>query len=318
LEFSLFPRFGLIFLSSFVPLMGSAAAVGQSDLSVANPVPSVTNTQLSSSEQAEGAGEKKTADVLKRVVVMGASASDGFFLPVKLAGAIEGILKVEHAPVLHLASDKFFMRPREHGSKQLERALAARPTLIVGIDYLFWFGYGHIRTDVGRFALMNWGLEQLEKVTCPIVLSTLPDMRNANAMMLPDASKPSVESLRQLNARIVEWAAERDNVHLVPLQKLNEQWRAKGSVMVNGTDWPGERKLAMLQWDDLHPTLAGLSGLTCHIFGVLTEAGVVDAEAVRLDPSALYDSLFAQQKADLQEKKRERRARSESKGSGSD
>ena len=263
-----------------------------------------------------GPALEASPEVLQRIVVVGASASDGFNLSAKLARAIEGLLEVEHSPVLQLADFEFFLAPRRHAGTQIQRALEARPTLVVGLDFLFWLGYGDLGGESRRLPLLNWGLDQLERIECPLVLSTLPDMREASSFMLADAQKPTLESLEALNERILEWAEQHSNVLLLSLDGLTREWRGRGSIRVGGIEWPGESKLTMLQWDKLHPTLAGLSGLACHVFEQLVAAEVVPGDAVEVDPAALYAELHAEQLAELAARKAKRLAEREAEREG--
>ena len=54
-----------------------------------------------------------------------------------------------------------------------------RVSLIVAIDFLFWFGYGAGKDAEGRMASLEQGLDLLEGLMGPILLGDLPDVRHA-------------------------------------------------------------------------------------------------------------------------------------------
>src|SRR6185369_6728092 len=90
--------------------------------------------------------------VWSRVVVIGASASGGFVLSEPFGGAtttkcklnyyLDAALAAPHAPVKNLGTAMFFLNPDALGPQQVEAATNARPTLVVAVDFLFWFCYG--------------------------------------------------------------------------------------------------------------------------------------------------------------------------------
>ena len=74
---------------------------------------------------AEEAGESEApaAPALRRVAVIGASASDGFGLAVKLPAAFESLVRGGHEPLLGLGDSMFFTRPRSTAEQQVEEAV---------------------------------------------------------------------------------------------------------------------------------------------------------------------------------------------------
>src|SRR3989442_23267 len=120
-----------------------------------------------------------------RIVMVGASASAGFTeseplggpktLRYRLSGYLDAALLVAHEPVQNLANAMFFIQPEAAGRYQIDQAIKASPTLVVGIDFLFWFCYGEGPTDKDRLQRFEKGLKLLETVLCPLVLGDIPD-----------------------------------------------------------------------------------------------------------------------------------------------
>src|SRR5688572_1364946 len=84
----------------------------------------------------------------ERVVMVGASVSAGFTASEPLGGPstpqyrlsryVDAALLVPHEPVQNLANTLFFIQPELLGRQQIDAALKARPTLVLGVDFLFW------------------------------------------------------------------------------------------------------------------------------------------------------------------------------------
>ena len=219
-----------------------------------------------------------TPAVLERVAVIGASATCGFGVempvngpygpttaPADIGHAVEAVLKIEQ-PVSRQCSMFFFTDPMTVGPMLLTDTLAAQPTIVFALDYLFWYGYGHRdvrgeRIDDGseRLELLEAGLTQVERLSCPVVVGDFPDMRAAIGLMLGAAQVPEPATLIRLNERLRQWAATRPNIIIVPLSDYVRS-------MTNGADWRvgeamwsgAELGETVIQPDRLHPTADGL------------------------------------------------------------
>src|SRR6266705_2377773 len=120
----------------------------------------------------------------QRVVVIGASASAGFVLSEPFGGTLtsrcrlnrylDAAITVPHSPVESLASSLFFMNPEAFAPVQVAAATNARPTLVVGLDFLFWFCYGDGSTDAERAQRFEGGLKLLDQLHCPLVVGDIP------------------------------------------------------------------------------------------------------------------------------------------------
>lgn len=235
---------------------------------------------------------------LERIAVIGASASAGFLLPTDLGEALDWLLACEHDPVLGLASSQFFLDPFGHARRQIGAAKAADASAVVALDFLFWFGYGVVAPESERLRLLEDGLDFLATFDCPLLTSTIPDMRASTGKMLTAAQVPGVGTLRALNERIEAWAASHPNVVLVRLPSWHDQFLAGERFEVDGVLWPPRPTDSLLLWDQLHPTIDGLALLSCkvleHLVGGCEE---IDRRAVRLDPRLVADPLHARMRS---------------------
>jgi hypothetical protein len=165
------------------------------------------------------------------------------------------------------------------GEQQIKRALAAKPTLVVGIDFLFWFCYGKGFDEAGRLQHFEKGLELLEAIHCPLVIGDLPDASAAvNGMISPD-EMPGSETLAAANRRLQEWAAQHPSVLVVPLSKFMTAVMADQALATHGVVLPAGQTRPLLQDDKLHPTARGCAALALTIL-----------DTFQSSPSGLADS----------------------------
>lgn len=248
-----------------------------------------------------------SVSVLERVVVIGASASDGFLLGVNLADALEQVMRVSHQPVAKLADSRFFSNPTGQAQRQVEAALALEPTLVIALDYLFWLGYGRVAEPEDRITGLNRGLAQLERFDCPVVIGSFPDMSESIGKMLSARQVPPQAELEQLNARLTEWLAEREGAYIYPLGEDLESLRKKEPLAVGGIRWPASVDEDLLLRDRLHPNTAGLAGVTCRLAELLVKQELAPAHALDLDPRKLHMALEELTAERLEERRRIRR-----------
>ena len=217
-------------------------------------------------------------DLLEEVVVLGASASAGFGVritadhpsgtPVARELNLAAVLEVVLPERTRLRSEStafFFASPLETGKRQITAAIEAKPTLVVAIDYLFWFGYGVAGgedpqdEEARRLARLERGLAELERLgDVPIVLGDLPDMSDSVGRMLRERQMPSAAALKAMNERIHAWAQDRPLVRSFPLAKLIDQMRGGEALTIGTVQWSAEEAQQTLQWDRLHPSVDGL------------------------------------------------------------
>jgi len=224
------------------------------------------------------AREEDPSGLFARTWVIGASMSAGFGLSCDLGDALTATLAGEHGPVHIDATELFFTNPRFLGGKQVEAALEGEPTLVVALDYLFWFGYGNtnlaggpVASEDERLALLELGLEQLDELDCALVVGDFPDMRAAIGKMLVAEQVPEPATLERLSKRVREWADGRERTLVVPLAATVAALGQSGPVRIGRQEWPAGTRL--LQRDDLHPTLEGLVGVAQGVGEELVRAG---------------------------------------------
>ena len=257
-----------------------------------------------------------------RIAVVGASASDGFGVsvradapPVDLTAPVDPNAKPNVAkkptPVQlnlsdvlryatktttdgttsqrvimhHYSSGFFFTNPGPIGQGEIYRALKIKPTLVLGLDFLFWYVYGTVTADgkpmttgADRFSNLELGLEQLDRIVSagiPLVIADIADMHDAIGKMLSENQVPDVQTIGNANTRIMEWVKARPLVKIMPLAQILETLKKGGSIDLAGKSWNPAELGALLQDDQLHPTFAGT---------VVIAAGLIDL-AKSNDPS---------------------------------
>jgi hypothetical protein len=215
-----------------------------------------------------------------RVVVIGASASAGFVLTEPLGGSattrcklnyyLDAAIIAPHTPVKNLASALLFLNPEALAPLQIAAATNDRPTLVVGVDFLFWFCYGDGRTDAARAARLEQGLKLLEQIHAPLVIGDIPDASYAtNTGIISVDMVPSAAARKAANRRLRQWAATQPQVVVVPLAKFMRDTMANAAIHAHGLTLPAGKTRALLQADQLHPTPHGAAVLTLGILDAL-------------------------------------------------
>lgn len=246
---------------------------------------------------------------LDKIAVIGASLSAGFridggkdmFTPskIQLADVIEASMKTPHEPVLNAANGGFVMDSKGSAKAAMSALRAEKPTLIVALDYLFWFGYG-LKAEDQRVVELDAGLVELGTFTCPILLGDMPDMTSATTVprpMLQKAMVPSTATLKVLNEHIAAFAKEHKNVVLVPLADMTAKLQSDAEVVARDNTWPKGSIDTLMQKDRLHPTLEG----TCAVWVVALDTWLnaqkdVPATAFELDVKKLVANVKGEKK----------------------
>ena len=249
----------------------------------------------------------RAATLYNRPIVIGASASDGFGISVRENGAKPGdgvsvsladILRValdDRRTVEGYASSMTFVNPGPILSGEMERALRHSPTIVVGIDFLFWYVYGTedatgglMRSREQRLENLERGLAQVDMALArgvPVIIGDIPDMKAAIGKMLSRAQVPDAATLDAVNARITEWAQSRPGARVFGLRESVMSINTNGSMRAGGTDWSVDDHGPLLLRDELHPSFAGL---------VAVASSVVEASATLLpeDSRAAFRASF--------------------------
>ncbi len=264
----------------------------------AKPVAPRQATEPASTVTAATVGERVATEkdapttgvgVLSRLVVLGASASSGISLPGGLADAMGASIAAEHEAPLDVSSVLFFMMNDSSRKSLVKKAAEHRPSALIGIDFLFWYGYGDVAEEE-RVPLLEQGLAILDGFACPIVISEFPDMSPAVGLMLHASQVPTQKTLVALNARLKAWAAERPRVIVVPLVETIAQMRAGTEITIGALKLPACAESRYLQADKLHPTAEGLAVMACLVNeGLRTHVTGLKATDFVSEPAAVLN-----------------------------
>ena len=243
----------------------------------------------------------ETPAVLGEIAVLGASVSAGFGLrsevgrPLGLGEVVTRALLVETAPTVQEASEFLFASPEGAGKKMIERLVAKEPSVLIAVDFLFWFAYGLRTSSEKHRERFEVGLALLDTFECPIVVGDLPDMSHAlesEVRMLMEKHVPEASVLKALNARLETWAKKRPNVHVMPLAQFVERMNRGDKIELRGNTWENARD-RVLQPDLLHPTVEGTVGMVLLALDVLESArDDVKANMIRWDAAAILKELL--------------------------
>jgi hypothetical protein len=234
-----------------------------------------------------------------RIVMIGASASAGFIESEPFGGPttsklrlnryLDAALVASHEPVRNFSSAKFFMQPEGQGQSQSERALQSNPSLLVALDFLFWFCYGDGSTDKERLQRFEQGLKFLEPFRCPLIIGDLPDASAAVERMLTPDQVPSPAALSAANRRLKEWASARKQAVVIPLSAFMRNAMANKPVTVHGQTLAEGKTRVLLQDDKLHPSAAGCAVLALAIFdSFLSNQTSLSSSDIRWDAKDVY------------------------------
>ena len=239
---------------------------------------------------------------LERVCVIGASVTHGLDFSLGLGEVLDATLVSEHEPVESNANLLFFTDPVGKGKEQLAFVEEQDATLVIAVDFLFWFAYGtrnaqdeRLRDDSERLGRLQLGLDLVDAAlaerTIPIVLGDFPDMSESIGRQLHLLQVPSRESLKELNALLHGWAKEREHVILIPLATSIERIRADQEVTLGRQTWPAGSADLLLSEDRLHPTVEGTVAIAHAVAVALVECDLVAERDVDLDLAAVFDRL---------------------------
>jgi hypothetical protein len=255
---------------------------------------------------------------LDRIVILGASMSCGFGVRMR-ATAPDGqplSMRVNLAELIATASGRpdlvaadlstqvYFTDPRRIAARTAREALAARPDLVLALDWIFWNGYGlqgpagPARDCTDRLSLLEAALEQLEPLAAsgvPVVLGDFPDMHAAiGGGMIAASMVPDPACLAQLNRQLAAWATPYPNVAILKLSSVVQATLADRAVVAQGREWSKATVGTLVQRDRLHPTLAGtMVVLAASLDQADRLTGGRAGVTVPLDPQVVRDRLRA-------------------------
>jgi len=231
-----------------------------------------------------------SASPLDRVVLVGASLTDGYGMQnelghrASLATFLDASLTGGRSTHACVADSRFFIDPERTGPRLVQRALAQEPSLVVALDFLFWYVHGdRFPSEKHRLESLEEGLALLERFRCPLVVADVPDVRIAlkgkgplGVPMIYPQMIPKPNTLHRINKRIQAWVEERGGA-FVRLNRFLGQVVAKKAFALRGNAWPPNSLGTLLQADLMHPSAAGYLG----VLVILQDAMARDLEAVR-------------------------------------
>jgi hypothetical protein len=244
------------------------------------------------------------------VAILGASMSFGFACPwtdpgvpvnrtVPLRAALAGVWPETDVRIFD-RSDQTTHFDVSNQDAHVAAVVARDPDAVVALDFLFWFGYGHVWRDgegdelAERLALQRRGLALLESLgERPLVVGDYPDMAGADRRMISPRQIPRPDLLAKLNEELYEWAGERPHVVVFPLADWVRRMKAGGFWVAVGPDeiWPGTPaqslllgRHALLQSDALHPRRIAMALLTDGLADRLSTL-LPEGHALCADPS---------------------------------
>jgi hypothetical protein len=202
-----------------------------------------------------------------RIVMIGASMTAGFTITEPFGGTntphfrlsryVDAAVASPHEKVRNLGTATFFLQPSAIGKRQVNQALKAQPTLLIGGDFLFWFCYGRVRTNEDRLQRFETGLKLIENISCPLLLGDIPDASAAKGGILSTNEIPPPAIIDAANRRLRAWAASRTNVVIMAVANFMRAAMANQPITVRGQTWPEGSTREFLQDDKLHPSARG-------------------------------------------------------------
>ena len=248
-------------------------------------------------------------DPWNRVVLIGASATAGFTeseifggpntAQYKLSRYVEAALIPPHQPVRSLATTLFFMQPETEAQRQIELAVETKPSLVIGVDFLFWFCYGDGRTDQDRLRRFEHGLKLCEQISGPLLLGDIPDASGAVNRMLSADEIPTPTAIAAANHRLKQWAHDHHNVVVLPLAHFMRAVVANEALTIHGHTLPAGKTGILLQSDHLHPSAPGCAVLALMTLDALQATRpAATAAQIRWDPKEVFRRGYSGSQAD--------------------
>ena len=216
----------------------------------------------------------------QRVVMIGASASAGFVFSepfggtntakCKLSRYVDAAIIAGHPAMTNLSSALVFLNPETFEPAQVANATNDHPTLIIAVDFMFWFCYGEAGSDAERAQRFEQGLKLLDKFSCPLVVGDIPDASYAtNTGIISPEQVPSETARHAANKRLREWAASHRNVSVIPLADFMRAAMSNEAIALRQQVLPAGKTHSLLQSDQLHPTPRGAAVLALAILNGL-------------------------------------------------
>jgi len=237
-----------------------------------------------------GCVEKTTTISLQRVAVLGASVTAGWGIttppipgdfgayPVTMKHIMEGMIEAPHEEVGYFGDTMFFIEPNDVGKELIEQVLEHEPTLVIAVDFLFWFAYGLTGADddvpAVRLESFELGLALLDKLEAHVIVGDIPDMHASIGKILSARRVPTPLTINRMNARLREWAMKRPRVSVINVHDIVEDLMRDVEISVANYTWLAGSRSKLLQQDMLHPTLEGTVAISLLMVDFIGENGL--------------------------------------------
>ncbi len=242
-----------------------------------------------------GCLEKTKATSLDRVAVVGASVTAGWGVqtppikgdfggyPMNLKHIVDAMILTPHEEVAYFGESLFFTQPVVYGKELIEEITTYEPTLIIAVDFLFWYAYGNvgIEGEEDRIKKFNEGLSCLENVKSDLLIGNIPDVHKAIGRVLSASHVPTVETIQKMNRMLNSWVLLHQNVTVLDVYTLYGALLDDAAIKTDTFTWPAGSKEKLLQSDSLHMTLEGT------VAASLVVADAIGLEEIETNPKIL-------------------------------
>jgi hypothetical protein len=241
------------------------------------------------------------AGSLARVALIGASVTSGYAstrLPGNASGELlrlehymDAAIVTSHDPVRHFSSSLFFASAEKSGQSQIDSLLQMKPTLVVGVDFLFWFCYGEGLSEPQRLERFDRGLKMIEAVPCPLIIGDIPTYTPGFSDLLSPREIPLSGTIEEANRRLQSWASDHPQVSVVKLSNLLRAIADGQGFAVHGHAISADQVRQLLQPDHLHLLPSGCAVLTVAILDSFHASDL--AGKVQWDPGEIERQTVA-------------------------
>ena len=240
-----------------------------------------------------GCLEKARSISLDRVAVTGASVTAGWGVktpPIKsdfgahtinMKHIMEAMILVPHEEVAYFGNAMFFTRPDMYGRELIADIKQYDPSLIVAVDYLFWFAYGNTGSQKNRIEKFKQGLALLSNIKSPLIIGDVPDVHIAIGNMLSASQVPTVQTINTMNRMLSLWSDSRPNVTVINANELYAALLHNTAIKTSHYEWPAGSQARLLQKDMLHTTLEGTVAIS------LVVADAIGLKGLETNPEVL-------------------------------
>ena len=242
-----------------------------------------------------GCFQYTNSTTLERVAVTGASVTAGWGVqtppikgefggyPINLKHIVDAMILAPHEEVAYFGEPMFFARPVVYGSKLIDEITEYDPTLIVAVDYLFWFAYGNVGLAGEKYRINKFkeGLSILENIQSHLIIGNIPDVRKAIGKVLSASQVPAVETIQKMNNMLRSWALLHPNVKVLNVYELYKALLDDATLTTSSYTWPAGSQEKLLQKDMLHTTFEGTVAVS------LVVADAIGLEGLETNPKIL-------------------------------